>query len=547
MRVFIRSLIALIAVVGFIVPALAQTGTAKSKSSLQTELNNCFPTQLTGYITPSIALGCFSDMLASWQQYAKVNAQTGTTYTVQTSDYGQLVTFNNSSPVAVSLPAATATGFTPFSFYASDLGSGTATITPASGTIGGSSSLALAQGQWVFIVSDGTNYQIMANSFSSISTSNVLGNFSGGNAIPSAQSVPSCANDGAHALTNNSGSGFNCTSLSSSPPGTYVLSHATGSWVCTAPNGATVSTSGTTTTGIVECNAAAVANSGNFTIRCPAVNGSVFLAASSNITLGAAVITYNFNGCYLVMESGTNLTFDTMPNGASLDWDSGQIFCETNSTNCVHIHPESSVSGVYTFNPTYFSLPYVIASCSSNGVMSSIIDFDTTFGHTISENTAIYAGDYHIGFVDGFDGTHNCAVAGVKAENPTDSFEAFGQNDIYVGYVQGFTTNGIQEGTGAVTQATQSLATNHWRFTIGSSGSPTNGFLSYGFDDRIEGTVSINSGTLTNGLNFAATTANGNWFDIPQLAGSTAITDSSTSIKNYGFYNGTGYKTGGSF
>lgn len=49
-----------------------------------------------------------------------------------------------------------------------------------------------------------------------ITTSNVLGNFSGGAAIASPQPVPSCANDGGHALTNNAGGGFNCTVVSGS-------------------------------------------------------------------------------------------------------------------------------------------------------------------------------------------------------------------------------------------------------------------------------------------------------------------------------------------
>lgn len=49
-----------------------------------------------------------------------------------------------------------------------------------------------------------------------IPTSNVLGNFSGGSAAPSAQSVPSCANDGSHALVNPSAGGFACETISNS-------------------------------------------------------------------------------------------------------------------------------------------------------------------------------------------------------------------------------------------------------------------------------------------------------------------------------------------
>ena len=60
-----------------------------------------------------------------------INAQTGTTYTIATTDTGKLLTFNNASPVAVSLPVATTTGFTAgFSLDVHNYGAGTVTITP---------------------------------------------------------------------------------------------------------------------------------------------------------------------------------------------------------------------------------------------------------------------------------------------------------------------------------------------------------------------------------------------------------------------------------
>ena len=48
---------------------------------------------------------------------------------------------------------------------------------------------------------------------SAVTTSSVLGNFSGSNVQASQQSVPSCANDALHALTNDSGGGFNCAKV----------------------------------------------------------------------------------------------------------------------------------------------------------------------------------------------------------------------------------------------------------------------------------------------------------------------------------------------
>ena len=140
--------------------AHAQTGMPKAKSVLSSEITSCFPDQFTGAITPGDQRNCLQDFLASWQQYAGVNPQVGTSYTIQTSDYGQLLTFSAplSAAVAVVLPQAVGS-FGTFNVYVKNLGNGTATITPVSGTIGGSSNLALTNGQSAWIVSDGTNYQ----------------------------------------------------------------------------------------------------------------------------------------------------------------------------------------------------------------------------------------------------------------------------------------------------------------------------------------------------------------------------------------------------
>ena len=88
-----------------------------------------------------------------------VNAQTGTSYTVAFSDEGNLLTFNNSSPVVVTLPQAGSAGFPSGWFiFVENKGSGMLTITPIASTIDGASSLPLAQNQGVLLVSDGTNY-----------------------------------------------------------------------------------------------------------------------------------------------------------------------------------------------------------------------------------------------------------------------------------------------------------------------------------------------------------------------------------------------------
>lgn len=94
--------------------------------------------------------------------YAKsaTNAQTGTSYTVVTGDCTRLVTLNNASAVAVSIPAASTTGFTTCHLWFKNLGAGTVTITAQAGSIGGLTSITLASGHEVYVASDGTNWQI---------------------------------------------------------------------------------------------------------------------------------------------------------------------------------------------------------------------------------------------------------------------------------------------------------------------------------------------------------------------------------------------------
>jgi hypothetical protein len=108
------------------------------------------------------------------------NVQSGTTYTVLNSDQGKLVTLSNASAVAVTLPQAGAgSAFLSGWFaYFENIGAGTVTITPATSTIDGASSLALSQNQGVILVSDGTNYRTMrgigGSGSSSTTTSNIF-------------------------------------------------------------------------------------------------------------------------------------------------------------------------------------------------------------------------------------------------------------------------------------------------------------------------------------------------------------------------------------
>lgn len=57
------------------------------------------------------------------------------------------------------------------------------------------------------------NNAVTVAKMATIANSTVIGNFSGATATPAADSVPSCASDGTHALTNNASGGFNCTAI----------------------------------------------------------------------------------------------------------------------------------------------------------------------------------------------------------------------------------------------------------------------------------------------------------------------------------------------
>jgi hypothetical protein len=88
-----------------------------------------------------------------------INAQSGSSYTVQDSDCGKLISLNNASAVAVSLPQANGSTFiSGWSVDFQNRGAGTATITPVTSTINGGGSIALSQNQGMHCDSDGANY-----------------------------------------------------------------------------------------------------------------------------------------------------------------------------------------------------------------------------------------------------------------------------------------------------------------------------------------------------------------------------------------------------
>lgn len=98
----------------------------------------------------------------SLQTTQPVNAQTGTTYAIATSDAGKLIT-RFASSCADTLPAATTTGYLAgYAFDYQNKGTVFCTITPTTSTINGQSSLIVGANKGCTITSDGTNYQTSA-------------------------------------------------------------------------------------------------------------------------------------------------------------------------------------------------------------------------------------------------------------------------------------------------------------------------------------------------------------------------------------------------
>jgi hypothetical protein len=87
-----------------------------------------------------------------------VNNQAGnTSYATQQSDYGSLIVLNDASAIAVTLTTGGVIQ-TPWFCFISNEGTGTATLTPASGTINGAGSMALSAASGAICFFDGINF-----------------------------------------------------------------------------------------------------------------------------------------------------------------------------------------------------------------------------------------------------------------------------------------------------------------------------------------------------------------------------------------------------
>lgn len=281
-------------------------GTAKPKTTLDAEILQQFPIQFNGAITPQNAQQVTQDMVASFQQAPAVNSQALTTYTVQLTDYGQLLQFTNAGAVAVSLSSASSSGFFPFSFYAQAVGAGGVTITPMAGTIAGSSSYSLAQNSSVQIISDGTNWQVLAAVGSAGSGCTVTGvshgyvyNNGSSGCSTSSNFVEASGVDTENAILNIVNNGdFEVAGNAMTFPGSAATIAALTLADQTVSGGANVTsnnlgtlTSGTTT---IDCGKTPLqyfTDNGVFTLAAPANDGSCVLLMTNGASAAAPTFT----------------------------------------------------------------------------------------------------------------------------------------------------------------------------------------------------------------------------------------------------------------
>ncbi|MCF8475749.1 MAG: hypothetical protein K9G60_01870 [Pseudolabrys sp.] len=94
------------------------------------------------------------------QQITGQRTVTGTTDTIVDGDGGGMVTYNSASAVAVSVAEAgdSLAFLQDWCTYVRNINAGAVTITPATSTINGAATLALANGDSAMIISDGANY-----------------------------------------------------------------------------------------------------------------------------------------------------------------------------------------------------------------------------------------------------------------------------------------------------------------------------------------------------------------------------------------------------
>lgn len=92
--------------------------------------------------------GTTKQFAASLLLAAQINTQTGTSYTLLSTDQGKIVTLNNASAIAVTVPSGLGAGF---QCTIIQLGAGQATMTGSGATVSNRSSVTKTAGQYAVV------------------------------------------------------------------------------------------------------------------------------------------------------------------------------------------------------------------------------------------------------------------------------------------------------------------------------------------------------------------------------------------------------------
>jgi hypothetical protein len=214
-----------------------------------------------------------------------INPQVGTTYTKLYSDRVSLDTFNNASPVAVTIPQSGTTGFNSNYVDANwNRGTGLVTLTPTTSTINGNANQILPSNWFGTLYSNNTNYFMPV--------------------FPTIAAFPSCLDSAGNHLNFNSATGaFIC--------GTTVASASHGLSLTIGAAGGTPLTVASTTTDYITVPFACTINAYNLVVD---VADATFKVKFWKIATGTAIPTSanSINTAGVGVPSGTAIHSTTL-------------------------------------------------------------------------------------------------------------------------------------------------------------------------------------------------------------------------------------------
>lgn len=321
------------------------------------------------------------------------------------------------------------------------------------------------------------------------------------------------------------GGGYSAISLSDLSPLGLVSGHVrmvflNSAWSVFAPDGTAVSTTGTTTSGLQEAINYAQTNGYPLEVWGPGATAAgtqpAVITCTTTVALGPicqlgilirnAIISWGagvaVNGMTIDSCDTMNIEIDALLNYAG----SGDSVVLVKPTSNYPINAATNIQG------SKFRIKEILAS---GGTVSKLIRFSTANGPI--SNTMFDLG-YLLG--GGF------ASYGIYIENPPTAPKAFNNNHINFGLIVSCSTASIQVGTSALVQATQPLASNWFQGSIETNGTSADGIICYGFLNTFDVNISVDSGTLARGYNFAANTATDNHVLAKQIVATAEVVDS---------------------